>query len=97
MQFVNDSGTNQEGLYWRWEMLQRAHESALASVTAGNGAIYAVRPEAYVEMDAVMGHDLSLPVHAGQGGLARRRGRGRAGDGEDGPDRRGRVARASGG
>jgi hypothetical protein len=59
--FVNDAGTNQEGTYWRYEMWLRRHESALASVTAGNGAIYAVRPEAYVEMDAVMGHDLSLP------------------------------------
>jgi cellulose synthase/poly-beta-1,6-N-acetylglucosamine synthase-like glycosyltransferase len=61
VQFVSDAGTNQEGLYWRWDMFQRAHESALGSVTAGNGAIYAVRPQAYVEMDAVMGHDLSLP------------------------------------
>jgi Glycosyltransferase like family 2 len=59
--FVNEAGTNQEGLYWRWDMWMRGHESALCSVTAGNGAIYAVRPEAYVEMDAVMGHDLSLP------------------------------------
>jgi hypothetical protein len=42
-------------------MWLRRHESALASVTAGNGAIYAVRPQAYVEMDAVMGHDLALP------------------------------------
>jgi cellulose synthase/poly-beta-1,6-N-acetylglucosamine synthase-like glycosyltransferase len=59
--FVNESGTNQEGLYWRWDMFMRARESALASVTAGNGAIYAVRRQAYREMDAVMGHDLSLP------------------------------------
>ena len=44
--FVNEAGTNQEGLYWRYEMWLRAHESALASVTAGNGAIYAVRREA---------------------------------------------------
>jgi hypothetical protein len=61
VRFLNAGGTNQEGLYWRYEMWLREHESALASVTAGNGAIYAVRPEAYVEMDAVMGHDLSLP------------------------------------
>ncbi len=59
--FVNEGGSNQEGVYWRFEMWMRGNESALASVTAGNGAIYAVRPEAYVEMDAVMGHDLSLP------------------------------------
>ena len=61
VRFVSDSGTNQEGVYWRYELWLRAHESALASVTAGNGAIYAVRREAYVEVDPVMGHDLSFP------------------------------------
>jgi cellulose synthase/poly-beta-1,6-N-acetylglucosamine synthase-like glycosyltransferase len=59
--FTNQAGTNQEGLYWRYEMFLRAQESALASVTGGNGAIYAVRREAYVEVDPIMGHDLSLP------------------------------------
>ncbi len=61
--FVNDGGTNQEGLYWRYEMWLRGLESALASVTAGNGAIYAVRREAYIEIDPVMGHDLSFPFN----------------------------------
>src|SRR3954447_21328058 len=59
--FTNDAGTNQEGLYWRYELWLREQESALASVTGGNGAIYAVRPQAYVEVDPIMGHDLSLP------------------------------------
>ena len=59
--FSNEAGTNQEGLYWRYEMFLRAQESALASVTGGNGAIYAVRKEAYVEVDPIMGHDLSFP------------------------------------
>jgi cellulose synthase/poly-beta-1,6-N-acetylglucosamine synthase-like glycosyltransferase len=63
VRFVNEAGTNQEGLYWRYEMWLRAHESALASVTAGNGAIYAVRPEAYLNVDPVMGHDLSFPFN----------------------------------
>jgi hypothetical protein len=63
VRFVNDGGTNQEGLYWRYEMAIRARESQLASVTAGNGAIYAVRPEAYLHVDPVMGHDLSLPFN----------------------------------
>ena len=61
VRFVSDGGTNQEGLYWRYEMAIRGLESDLASVTAGNGAIYAVRPEAYVNVDPVMGHDLTLP------------------------------------
>ena len=59
--FVNEAGTNQEGLYWRYEMAIRALESRLASVTGGNGAIYATRRDAYVEMDERMGHDLSFP------------------------------------
>jgi cellulose synthase/poly-beta-1,6-N-acetylglucosamine synthase-like glycosyltransferase len=58
VRFVNEAGTNQEGLYWRYEMWLREHESALASVTAGNGAIYALRPGLY---EPVEGHDLALP------------------------------------
>jgi hypothetical protein len=61
VEFTNEAGTNQEGLYWRYELWLREQESALASVTGGNGAIYAVRPQAYVEVDPIMGHDLSLP------------------------------------
>jgi len=63
VQFLNDAGTNQEGLYWRYEMWLRANESALASVTAGNGAIYALRRTTYLHVDAVMGHDLSFPFN----------------------------------
>jgi len=63
VRFVGDDGGNQEGLYWRYEMAIRARESQLASVTAGNGAIYAVRPAAYLNVDPVMGHDLSFPFN----------------------------------
>jgi cellulose synthase/poly-beta-1,6-N-acetylglucosamine synthase-like glycosyltransferase len=52
---------NQEGLYWRYEMGIRRAESRLRSVTAGNGAIYAVRREAYLVVDERMGHDLAFP------------------------------------
>jgi cellulose synthase/poly-beta-1,6-N-acetylglucosamine synthase-like glycosyltransferase len=58
---AEDGSTNQEGLYWRYEMFLRRAESALASITAGNGAIYAVRRDAYVVVPAVMSHDISLP------------------------------------
>jgi cellulose synthase/poly-beta-1,6-N-acetylglucosamine synthase-like glycosyltransferase len=58
-----DGGTNQEGLYWRYEMALRARESRLASVTGGNGAIYATRRDAYIEVDPIMGHDLSFPFN----------------------------------
>jgi cellulose synthase/poly-beta-1,6-N-acetylglucosamine synthase-like glycosyltransferase len=63
VRFVNDAGTNQEGLYWRYEMTLRSLESRLRSVTGGNGAIYATRRDAYVVVDPVMGHDLSFPFN----------------------------------
>ncbi len=63
VRFVNERGTNQEGLYWRYEMALRALESRLGSITAGNGAIYATRREAYIEVDPIMGHDLSFPFN----------------------------------
>lgn len=59
--FVNESGDNQEGVYWRYEMWLRARESAIKSVTAGNGAIYAVKPQAYKAIAPITGHDLTLP------------------------------------
>lgn len=54
-------GSNQEGVYWRYELVTRQSESRLGSVTAGNGAIYALRRADYVEVDPRFGHDLSLP------------------------------------
>jgi cellulose synthase/poly-beta-1,6-N-acetylglucosamine synthase-like glycosyltransferase len=60
--FVNeDGGGNQEGLYWRYELWLRERESALGSITAGNGAIYAVRRDAYFEGDPRVSHDLAFP------------------------------------
>jgi cellulose synthase/poly-beta-1,6-N-acetylglucosamine synthase-like glycosyltransferase len=61
-------GSNKEGVYWRYEMLQRGSESALGSVTGGNGSIYAVRRSDYVEVDPRFGHDLSLPYLMVQNG-----------------------------
>ncbi len=52
-------GTNREGIYWRYELWLRESESALGSITGGNGAIYAVRREDYVSHR--FGQDLGLP------------------------------------
>jgi cellulose synthase/poly-beta-1,6-N-acetylglucosamine synthase-like glycosyltransferase len=54
-------GRNKEGVYWRYELVTREGESRLGSVTAGNGAIYALRRRDYVEVDPRFGHDLALP------------------------------------
>lgn len=62
-------GGNQEGVYWRYELAVRVLESRLSSITAGNGAIYATRRETYIEVDPIMGHDLSLPFNTVKRGL----------------------------
>jgi len=54
-------GSNKEGVYWRYELVTRDGESRLGSVTAGNGAVYALRRSDYAEVDPRFGHDLSLP------------------------------------
>ncbi len=63
VRLLNDRGTNQEGLYWRYEMALRDLESRVRSITGGNGAIYATRREAYIVVDPIMGHDLSFPFN----------------------------------
>jgi cellulose synthase/poly-beta-1,6-N-acetylglucosamine synthase-like glycosyltransferase len=54
-------GSNQEGVYWRYELAVRGAESRVGSITGGNGSIYALRRSDYVEVDPRFGHDLSLP------------------------------------
>ncbi len=69
LQLETASGGNQEGVYWRYEMITRLSESRLGSVTGGNGSIYALRRADYVEVDPRFGHDLSLPYLMPQRGL----------------------------
>jgi cellulose synthase/poly-beta-1,6-N-acetylglucosamine synthase-like glycosyltransferase len=61
VRFLDPGGGNLEGAYWRYEMAVRELESELAGVTAGNGAIYAVRRDAYLPLAASGSHDLSFP------------------------------------
>jgi cellulose synthase/poly-beta-1,6-N-acetylglucosamine synthase-like glycosyltransferase len=61
VRFEGGEGGNQEGLYWRYEMAVRSMETRLAGITAGNGGIYAVRREAYIELDPSRGQDIGFP------------------------------------
>ncbi len=69
VRFLDAGGGNLEGAYWRYEMALRERESALAGVTAGNGAIYAVRRDAYVPLRPAGSHDLSFPFLLAKRGL----------------------------
>jgi glycosyltransferase involved in cell wall biosynthesis len=59
--YADADGTNREGAYWAFELWLREQESQLGSVTGGNGPIYAVRREDYVDVDPRFGHDLAFP------------------------------------
>ncbi len=61
VRFLDPGGGNLEGAYWRYEMAVREMESGLAGVTAGNGAIYAVRRDTYIPLPPSGSHDLSFP------------------------------------
>ncbi len=63
VRFRARDGTNQEGVYWRYENAVRRLESRLAGITAGNGAIYAVRRSDYMRLDPRTSHDLSFPFN----------------------------------
>jgi cellulose synthase/poly-beta-1,6-N-acetylglucosamine synthase-like glycosyltransferase len=69
VRFLDPGGDNLEGAYWRYEMRVREMESALAGVTAGNGAIYAVRRDAYIPLAPSGSHDLSFPFAFAKRGL----------------------------
>jgi cellulose synthase/poly-beta-1,6-N-acetylglucosamine synthase-like glycosyltransferase len=69
VRFLDPGGDNLEGAYWRYEMAVRERESALAGVTAGNGAIYAVRRSAYIPLAPSGSHDLSFPFAFAKRGL----------------------------
>ena len=61
LRLESPDGANMEGVYWRYETWVREQESACSSITAGNGAIYAVKRDAYVEDDPRFGHDFGFP------------------------------------
>jgi cellulose synthase/poly-beta-1,6-N-acetylglucosamine synthase-like glycosyltransferase len=68
LELEQPDGTSREPLYWRYELWVRESESQLAGITAGNGAIYAVRRDDYSESDPRLGHDLGFPYLMAQRG-----------------------------
>lgn len=69
VRFTGPDGGNLEGAYWRYEMKVRELESEVAGITAGNGAIYAVRASQYLELGPSGSHDLSIPFAMAKRGL----------------------------
>lgn len=51
-----------ENNYWSYDLNMREIESQYGSITAGNGAIYAIRKEDYIDIDSLECHDGTFPT-----------------------------------
>ncbi len=54
-----------ENTYWNMELKMRKIESEIATIAAGNGAIYACRKEDYRHYNLISSHDYEMPLAAG--------------------------------
>lgn len=60
---INETSTAySEGFYWKLDLMCREIESHFQTITAGNGAIYAVRNKDYRIISPIECHDSSFPV-----------------------------------
>ena len=60
-EFSSDS-SRAENSYWNYDLMMRECESNISSITAGNGAIYAVRKSDYINLNPVYCHDSMFPI-----------------------------------
>ena len=58
----NSSTARSEGVYWSLDLKCREIESKIQTITAGNGAIYAVRNEEYIMLSPIECHDIGFPL-----------------------------------
>lgn len=54
--------SNSENSYWNYDLMMRKYESLICSITAGNGALYAVRKSEYIDIDPIECHDSMYPI-----------------------------------
>jgi len=65
LRYMNTEGNktaNSEGFYWKLDLMCRNIESKIQTITAGNGAIYAVRNKYYYDIPPIECHDSSFPI-----------------------------------
>lgn len=58
----SDTSRN-ESLYWNLDLRLREIESNIQTITAGNGALYAIRNSSYYDFDPIESHDSSMPIY----------------------------------
>lgn len=58
-----NSTSKTENTYWNLDTKIRDIESNIQTITAGNGALYAVKTKEYVDFDPIMCHDSIMPLY----------------------------------
>lgn len=58
-----NSTSESESTYWDSDLAIRDVESRLQTITAGNGALYAVRNKDYKDFDPINSHDSAMPTY----------------------------------
>lgn len=53
-----------ENSYWNYDLIMREIESNIKTITAGNGALYAIKKSEYVYFDPIKSHDSAMPLEA---------------------------------
>ena len=64
--YINEkasSTSNTEKVYWDLDTRIRQIESNFQTITAGNGALYAIKTKEYHDFDPIMCHDSAMPVY----------------------------------
>lgn len=65
--YINESATStsySEAKYWNLDLFMRRVESEVKTIVSGNGALYAIKREDYIDFDSIMSHDSSMPYYA---------------------------------
>lgn len=68
LKYVNsleNPSSEAEDRYWNYDLYLRKIESDIKTITAGNGAIYAIRKCEYVDFNPIRCHDSAMPLYAG--------------------------------
>lgn len=65
LKYINtdvDMTSHAEGMYWDFDLEIRKMESRISSIVGGNGAIYAIKKELYVDLPPMLSHDGFMPT-----------------------------------
>ncbi|MEB7389002.1 glycosyltransferase [Aerococcus viridans] len=65
LQYINEKSSatsSNESFYWKLDLTVREIESRIQTITAGNGALYAIKNDKYYDFSPINSHDSMMPL-----------------------------------